>query len=157
MNWVKQWLQLLNELQAYVKQTHTTGVVWNSTRDSKQFDPSRVSASSIDGGASATGAAGGAPPPPPPPMPSFNELFADSDASNEKQKSNQEALFAEINKGSDITKTLKRVSDDQKTHKNPNLRAANTVPGAPSVCIYTYLCNKTTFLEVQPIFKPFDY
>jgi adenylyl cyclase-associated protein len=32
------------------------------------------------------------------------------------------ALFAEINKGADITKSLKKVSSDMQTHKNPNLR-----------------------------------
>jgi adenylyl cyclase-associated protein len=32
------------------------------------------------------------------------------------------ALFADLNKGSDITKGLKKVSDDMKTHKNPGLR-----------------------------------
>lgn len=36
------------------------------------------------------------------------------------------ALFASINKGSDITKGLKHVSDDQKTHKNPALRGAGS-------------------------------
>lgn len=137
MNWVKQWLQLLNELQAYVKQTHTTGVAWNSTRQSKTFDASRVStsdSSSSSAPAPPAAAPSGPPPPPPPPMPSFNDLFADG--GNQQSgggASTHEALFAEINKGSDITRTLKKVSDDQKTHKNPNLRVANTVPGAPSV------------------------
>lgn len=136
VNWVKQWLQLLSELQAYVKQTHTTGVAWNSTRQSKTFDASRVStsdSSSSSAPAPPAAAPSGPPPPPPPPMPSFNDLFAEG--GNQQSgggASTHEALFAEINKGSDITRTLKKVSDDQKTHKNPNLRAANTVPGAPS-------------------------
>jgi len=32
------------------------------------------------------------------------------------------ALFAEINQGADVTKGLKKVTDDMKTHKNPALR-----------------------------------
>lgn len=132
---MKQWLQILTELQTYVKQTHTTGVSWNSTRQSKSFDASRVTGSSgaaPQAAAPAPPSAGGPPPPPPPPpIPSY-DLFADNDNSQSSQ-SKHEALFAAINQGSDITKTLKKVSDDQKTHKNPNLRAANTVPGAPSV------------------------
>ncbi|XP_013854926.1 adenylyl cyclase-associated protein 1 [Austrofundulus limnaeus] len=40
---------------------------------------------------------------------------------------NRNALFASINKGADITKGLKHISDDQKTHKNPGLRSQ----GAP--------------------------
>ena len=134
MNWVKQWLQILTELQSYVKQTHTTGVAWNSTRQSKTFDVSRV-ATGPSSAPAAPKSAGGPPPPPPPPIPNFNDLFAENagDSSKSQQDSAQQALFASINQGSDITKTLKKVSDDQKTHKNPNLRAANTVPGAPSV------------------------
>lgn len=38
------------------------------------------------------------------------------------------ALFASINKGADITKALKHVSDDQKTHKNPGLRSQGAAP-----------------------------
>lgn len=133
MNWVKQWIQLLTELQSYVKQTHTTGVSWNSTRQSKSFDGSRVIVSAPQACTSAVASAGGPPPPPPPPVPSFNDLFADAGQQQQQSASAHEALFADINKGADITKTLKKVSDDQKTHKNPNLRAANAVPGAPSV------------------------
>lgn len=49
-----------------------------------------------------------------------------------------QALFAEINRGGDVTKGLRRVTDDMKTHKNPELRSAGTAPtpsskGAPPV------------------------
>jgi len=36
--------------------------------------------------------------------------------------------MASLNKGADITKGLKKVTDAEKTHKNPALRAAGTVP-----------------------------
>lgn len=133
VTWVRQWLGFLTELQAYVKQHHTTGVSWNSSKKSATFDPSHVSTdSSARNGAqsSAPPAPGGAPPPPP--MPNFADLLADDGKSNSNTSTN--ALFAEINKGSDITKGLKQVSDAQKTHKNPNLRAGNvvTASSAPS-------------------------
>ena len=34
-----------------------------------------------------------------------------------------------LNQGEDLTKRLKAVSDDQKTHKNPELRNKSMVPG----------------------------
>ena len=39
-------------------------------------------------------------------------------------------------KGSDITKGLKKVSDDQKTHKNPTLRGSSLVPSKVGVYIW---------------------
>jgi adenylyl cyclase-associated protein len=129
-NWVKLWLQLLSNLQAYVKEYHTTGVSWNTTRKSGKFELSRLTSSSSQKEA---GTSSGPAPPPPPPIPNFNELLVDDNKSTPQPVvSNSEALFAELNKGSDITKTLKKVSDDQKTHKNPNLRAGNTVPSDSS-------------------------
>lgn len=71
---------------------------------------------------------GGVPPPPgppPPPMPS-GQLFAD-EASSEQSRAK---LFAELNKGEDVTKGLKRVTADMQTHKNPSLRT--TAAPAPS-------------------------
>ena len=57
VEWVKSWLQTLTELQAYVKQFHTTGLVWNKAGE----DAAEVAR----GAATATAA----PPPPPPPGP----------------------------------------------------------------------------------------
>jgi len=77
-------VQLLTDLQAYVKQHHTTGLVW-----------AKVGSKSSSG-----------PPPPPPPcgLPPMNDLClapVDPDATN------RSALFAEINRGADITKGKK--------------------------------------------------
>lgn len=134
---MKSWLQFLSELQAYVKQHHTTGVVWNSSKKGDKFDLSRISvsgtAATTNGVSKAPAGPGGPPPPPPPPMPDFNQLLAeDSKSAGSASRSggpSADALFAEINKGSDITKGLKQVSDAQKTHKNPAIRGNNTVPG----------------------------
>ncbi|KAF2882039.1 hypothetical protein ILUMI_24139 [Ignelater luminosus] len=101
VDWVKAWVQTLSELQAYVKQYHTTGLVW--------------------AGKGAPMAGAGVPPPPPPgcppPPPTLLGDIAGLDANNDRS-----ALFAQINQGENITKNLKKVTADMQTHKNPTLR-----------------------------------
>eukprot|EP00057_Strongylocentrotus_purpuratus_P008267 XP_011662741.1 PREDICTED: adenylyl cyclase-associated protein 1 [Strongylocentrotus purpuratus] len=61
---------------------------------------------------------GGAPPPPPPPVvapPSGPAAPASEDDS-------RGALFAALNQGEAVTSGLKKVTNDMKTHKNPELR-----------------------------------
>ncbi|XP_035537805.1 adenylyl cyclase-associated protein 1 [Morone saxatilis] len=74
--------------------------------------------------------AGGCPPPPPPgPPPPPMDISGSSGGDGGPDERN--ALFASINKGADITKGLKHVSDDQKTHKNPTLRSGAPVRTGP--------------------------
>ncbi|XP_026759353.2 adenylyl cyclase-associated protein 1 isoform X2 [Galleria mellonella] len=95
--WCRAWVQLLSELQAYVKQYHTTGLVWS-------------------------GKGAGAPPPPPPGgMPPPPPVLPDVDFSN-LAIDDRSALFAEINQGEGITSSLRKVTADMQTHKNPQLR-----------------------------------
>nr|CAI5849151.1 unnamed protein product [Callosobruchus analis] len=103
VEWVKAWIQILTELQAFVKQHHTTGLVWSGK------------------GAPAVGV----PPPPPgapapPPPMSFS---APTDPGVDRS-----ALFAQLNQGAEITSHLKKVTPDMQTHKNPALKG----PGAPA-------------------------
>jgi len=110
VDWVKTWIQTLNELQAYVKQHHTTGLAWNPK-----------------GGAVST--AMSAPPPPPgPPLPPPPPPPGALDFEESPKDAARGNLLASLQKGSDITKGLKKVSDDQKTHKNPTLRGSSLVP-----------------------------
>jgi hypothetical protein len=37
-------------------------------------------------------------------------------------------VFAELNRGSEVTKKLRKVDKSEMTHKNPALRASPTVP-----------------------------
>ncbi|CAG9768954.1 unnamed protein product [Ceutorhynchus assimilis] len=106
VEWVKAWVQTLTELQAFVKQYHTTGLVWS--------------------GKNAPAApAGGIPPPPPscplPPPPLDN--FAADAAGNDRA-----ALFAQINQGANVTSNLKKVTSDMQTHKNPALKQTGAAP-----------------------------
>lgn len=122
VNWAKAWIQTLNELQAYIKQYHTTGIVWS-------------------GKTKAVSNGGGAPPPPPmgnlpppPPMPAFDPAAVSND-------DDRNALFAQINQGADITKSLKKVTADMQTHKNPTLRSgpapfkAGPTPFKPAIAV----------------------
>ena len=122
-DWVKAWIEIFNELQKYVRQVHTTGIVYNSAPGS-----SPPSSSGGPSSAPSKPSAGGPPPPPPPPP---ADIFADvkkAPAAPSGESDDRSALFAEINKGSGITSKLKKVTADMQTHKNPNLRAASTVP-----------------------------
>jgi adenylyl cyclase-associated protein len=145
VNWVKMWVQLLTDLQSYVKQHHTTGVTWNSSRKSATFDASRIVSSSSSSGPAPPG------PPPPPPMLNLADILADTSLTNGKStKSGASAspstdlLFAEINKGGAITSHLKKVDPTQQTHKNPALRAGGTVVVSQSAPSNATLSNKSS-------------
>eukprot|EP00178_Gracilaria_changii_P021166 TRINITY_DN63037_c0_g1_i1.p2 TRINITY_DN63037_c0_g1~~TRINITY_DN63037_c0_g1_i1.p2 ORF type:complete len:219 (-),score=43.43 TRINITY_DN63037_c0_g1_i1:32-688(-) len=59
-------------------------------------------------------------------------------------------LFAEINKGGDITKGLNKVSDDQKTHKNPDLRGASVVPASATSGASSTTAKKPAVTATKP-------
>lgn len=108
VDWVRTWLQVLAHLFDYVKQNHTTGLVWNA----KGQD---------------VGSSGGMglPPPPPPPPPMFGDIGPPP--ANDPRA----ALFREINQGENIAKGLKRVTEDQQMHKNPDLKLQSAAPYKP--------------------------
>ncbi|XP_077518009.1 adenylyl cyclase-associated protein 1 isoform X1 [Amblyomma americanum] len=114
VDWARSWLTVLSELQAFVKEHHLTGLVWNPRGGD--------AAAAFAGTRGAAPAAGGPPPPPPPPPADFmnNQVPAEDPRA---------ALFRDLNKGEDISKGLKKVSSEQMTHKNPALRAQ--APAAP--------------------------
>ncbi|XP_054854776.1 adenylyl cyclase-associated protein 1 [Eublepharis macularius] len=107
VDWVKAYLSIWTELQAYIKEYHTTGLTWSKTGPI-----------ATDGGTPGTSPPPcGIPPPPPPgpPAPTFMNSGSDDSVS-------RSALFAQINQGEAITSGLKHVSDAMKTHKNPALK-----------------------------------
>lgn len=85
VEWARAWVQTLTELQQYIKQYHTTGLVWSG----KTEVPAR---------------AGGAPPPPPPGCPPPPPVLPPFDLSLGSDD-DRSALFAQINQGEDITKS----------------------------------------------------
>jgi len=117
VEWVKAWVETLAQLQMFVKEHHNTGLSWNkdggNAVDIAKGDlscPVRAPSS------------GGPPPPPPPPPPPVAPA-----AGTEETGDNKSALLDSLNQGADITRSLKKVTDDQKTHKNPELRAEGLV------------------------------
>lgn len=109
--WAKAWIAFLGELQTFVRKHHTTGLVWNARGET------------IEAGIRG-------PPPPPPPGFFDNNTNGGSSmiADGQKGDDSRAALFQALNKGTDITKGLKKVSSDQMTHKNPELRQSAVVP-----------------------------
>ncbi|KAJ9117250.1 hypothetical protein QFC20_000395 [Naganishia adeliensis] len=114
--WARSFISLIDELQKYVKQYHTTGVTWNL----KGMYPSKYKATS------SSGAASSAPPPPPPPGPAPTGFDAEI-SSAPAVPSGPGAFLAELNKGTAVTSGLKKVDPTMQTHKNPNLRASSIV------------------------------
>ncbi|XP_055510510.1 adenylyl cyclase-associated protein 2 isoform X1 [Leucoraja erinacea] len=111
VEWVKSFLRIWTELQAYIKEYHTTGLSWNKS-------------GLITPGIS-PGACPLAPPPPPPGPPPILQSETAKDESRSQ-------LFAQLNQGEGITRGLRHVADDQKTHKNPNLRWQSGQVNSPS-------------------------
>lgn len=140
VSWVQAWIGTLNSLRDYVKQYHTTGPSWNPRGGDAKMPPSDPAGFT-------------APPPPPPPPPPMS----DDDASEHDQSEARDALFKDISKGIDITKNLKKVTDDMKTHKNPALRkgpapyktTSGPQPFKPTASTTIKPAPKTPILELQ--------
>ncbi|KAJ2992235.1 F-actin-capping protein subunit alpha [Globomyces sp. JEL0801] len=109
VEWANSFMNFLDELKAYVKQHHTTGLTWNPKGgDAKN----------------AIGAPTGGAAPPPPPAPTAAQL--DSFSGPPKPAGpNPAALLGELSKG---TSGLRKVDKSEMTHKNPELRATSVVP-----------------------------
>lgn len=91
VEWTRAWIQTLNDLQKYIKQYHTTGLVWSGKNTTTSSSSS------------------GAPLPPPPPPP-LSLSAAELEKMSLSGTDERSALFAEINQGETITKS-KRISN----------------------------------------------
>ncbi|XP_025830665.1 adenylyl cyclase-associated protein 1-like, partial [Agrilus planipennis] len=130
VDWVKAWIETLTELQSFVKQYHTTGLVWS-------------------GKGSAPTSGGSIPPPPPPgcpPPPSFENFHISDDPGVDRS-----ALFAEINQGENITRGLKKVTSEMQTHKNPTLRQG-PVPFKPPTNVSPVGSKPAATVNKSPVF-----
>uniref|UniRef100_A0A182MQE0 Adenylyl cyclase-associated protein n=1 Tax=Anopheles culicifacies TaxID=139723 RepID=A0A182MQE0_9DIPT len=114
VEWARSWIQTLTELQQYIKQHHTTGLVW-SGKDKPTVGGASVPPPPPPGGL-----------PPPPPMMPLGDLSAGGAGDD------RSALFAQIHQGADITKGLKKVTSEMQTHKNPALRSGPAPYKAPA-------------------------
>lgn len=124
VTWAKSFITLLDELRKYVMKYHTTGLAWNNAEgvDFESYNESENN-SSI--------------PPPPAPPASPVPATVPAPVSGNAQPAGPEAVFAELNKGEDITKGLRKVDKSEMTHKNPQLRSQD-----PVSCTLSFLITK---------------
>ncbi|KAK8128203.1 Adenylyl cyclase-associated protein [Apiospora sp. TS-2023a] len=106
--WIQAFYQVFKDLTEYVKQYFPSGIPWN---------PQGLPAAEVAKNIPKPGGASSSAPPPPPPA-----------AGEPASGASLGAVFSEINKGSDVTKGLRKVDRSEMTHKNPSLRAASVVP-----------------------------
>ncbi|CED84606.1 Adenylate cyclase-associated protein (CAP/Srv2p) [Phaffia rhodozyma] len=107
VEWVRSFINALEELRKYIMQYHTTGLAWNPKgKDPLSFSPSAPTPISS--------AASSSPAP-------VGTTSTPSPASGPSK-----GLFAELS--GDVTKGLKKVDKSEMTHKNPELRASSVVP-----------------------------
>ncbi|KAJ2745236.1 suppressor of rasval19 [Coemansia sp. BCRC 34301] len=125
VEWVKAFLGTLRELSAYVKLFHTTGLVWNPKGEDVEKAARAINGDDNDAVSASEAPAHGAsaPPPPPPPPPPVYTDSSETSADRTAGATTRGALFADLNKGGDITSGLRKVEKAQMTHKNPALRA----------------------------------
>lgn len=129
VEWVKQFLAIFDHLRTYVKEYHATGPSWNANGKplAESVAAQKGSSTAPAPPAPAPGAGASAPPPPPPPAPPAS--FFDEPA---EKSGGMGAVFADLNKGLNVTSGLKKVEKSQMTHKNPELRAQGQVSGKPA-------------------------
>ncbi|GAW14377.1 hypothetical protein ANO14919_037790 [Xylariales sp. No.14919] len=129
VEWIQSFYQIFRDLTEYVKQYFPNGNPWNPQGQSAADVAKTISTAGATAPAPpASPAAGGAPPPPPPPPPPGPPpVLQIREEAPSKPDSGLGAVFGEINKGSDVTKGLRKVDKSQMTHKNPSLRAGSTV------------------------------
>lgn len=120
VTWVSQFLNIFEALKAYVKEFHTSGPSWNNAKGRPLAEVLGAS----QGTSSATGVGGGGAPPPPPPPPPASIFDSDNTQSTPAAAGGINAVFADLNKGENITSGLKKVDTSEMTHKNPSLRQA---------------------------------
>uniref|UniRef100_A0A6G1SGA1 Adenylyl cyclase-associated protein 2 n=1 Tax=Aceria tosichella TaxID=561515 RepID=A0A6G1SGA1_9ACAR len=106
VEWAQSWLEFLKNLHTYIRQVHTTGLVWNAKGD--DFKPNQSTSAAPPPPPPMSGM-----PPPPPPPPASTAMQVDGDANA------RAALLRELNQGTDITKNLKKVNKDDRSLLTP--------------------------------------
>lgn len=134
VQWVKQFLSIFENLKAYVKEYHPTGPTWDNNgkplaktiaddKKTAKNAPKTKSAPSAPSAPNTTSSSGAPPPPPPPPPASlYDSVPSQSTAVSSSEGGSMNAVFADLNKGENITSGLKKVDKSEMTHKNPELR-----------------------------------
>ncbi|KAF2760663.1 hypothetical protein EJ05DRAFT_498620 [Pseudovirgaria hyperparasitica] len=131
--WVQAYYSIYKDLIAYVKKFYERGVPWNKDGIDAIEALKQVKAKDCSTVNGAVPAGGPPQPPPPPPLPTFDAIPpqlppAPGASRGTAPTGDMGAVFDQLNKGSDVTKGLKKVDASQMTHKNPSLRTSSSVP-----------------------------
>lgn len=119
--------QVSRDLAEYVKQNFPSGVSWNAKGGSAQDIIESLQHKSTAQAASTAGSAAAPPPPPPPPgPPPVLDIKAEPAHDASTASGGFDAVFSELNRGSAVTKGLRKVDKSEMTHKNPSLRVSNS-------------------------------
>ncbi|TQS32500.1 hypothetical protein Golomagni_07181, partial [Golovinomyces magnicellulatus] len=131
---IQSFYQIFRDLRDHVKQYYPHGITWNPKGETAGVVAKSISSASAPAPAAPPAPAGGAPPPPPPPPPPGPPPVLDiktegsaAPAAAPNGAGGLGAVFSELNKGSDVTKGLRKVDKSEMTHKNPALRSSSTV------------------------------
>lgn len=129
IDWVNSYYNLLRALENYVKKHYKNGIVWNSQGgDAREILDSLSASKPTPSPTPTPSSAGGAPPPPPPPPPPGPPPVLGDDGPKPSDGAVITDVFAELNRGSDVTAGLRKVDRSEMTHKNPEIRATSLVP-----------------------------
>ncbi|KAG6101727.1 hypothetical protein E4U14_006791 [Claviceps sp. LM454 group G7] len=125
IEWIQSFYQIFRDLAEYVKQNFPSGIAWNATGHSAQDVVNSLCQTAPEAPSVASGNTALPPPPPPPGPPPV--LNVKTNSTPMMPSSGLNAVFSELNKGSEVTKGLRKVDKSEMTHKNPSLRAGSTV------------------------------
>ncbi|EEH37178.1 adenylyl cyclase-associated protein [Paracoccidioides lutzii Pb01] len=129
--YLQAYYQIFKSLVSYIKNHYPTGLTWNNRDGVDVMEALKQVHSGSPMGASPPpppppppAGAGAPPPPPPPPPPPAGEALPPKKSSG----GDMSAVFNQLNQGSAITSSLRKVDKSEMTHKNPSLRAGSLVP-----------------------------
>ncbi|EMR08890.1 hypothetical protein PNEG_02673 [Pneumocystis murina B123] len=109
--WVYSFINLLTELQSYVKLYYNAGFLWNSNKTNLENDKKIHNSTDIEDKTEADAVL----------QPRISE-------SRTKRSNNIESVFSELNMGESITEKLRKVNKNQTTHKSPSHSAQSSAP-----------------------------
>eukprot|EP00834_Sanchytrium_tribonematis_P000645 NODE_12_length_54577_cov_0.384100.p10 type:complete len:418 gc:universal NODE_12_length_54577_cov_0.384100:14992-16245(+) len=104
----------ITELAQFVKQWHTTGLVWKGSKEMGAKDMEELKSHAPSASQSSS-------------QPKSTNVQPAATAPTPTVAPSTTGLFSELNKGGAITSGLKKVEKSQMTHKNPELRASGVV------------------------------
>jgi adenylyl cyclase-associated protein len=131
VEYIQAYYRIFTKLIAYLQQHYPRGLTWNQDGIDAMSALKQIKSGPTVNGAAAppppplpTFDLSGGPPPPPPPPP--GALTGAKPAAS--GGGDMSSVFEQLNQGSAITSSLRKVDKSEMTHKNPSLRSSSVVP-----------------------------